>query len=146
MNRQYLPGLPPGIRLPLSSMFILFGVRTILRDVKGGIALREHCSRCGLVSDFRHQRERRFVTLYLVPVIPISKAESIITCNRCGASYDTNHRGFQPGVGADTDPGKTLLVCPGCSGKMRIPLKLDNAIQVTCPHCQDQFTVSVNRS
>jgi hypothetical protein len=27
---------------------------------------------------------------------------------------------------------------------MRIPVK-SNAIRVTCPHCGDQFTVSINR-
>ncbi|MBI2686768.1 MAG: zinc ribbon domain-containing protein [Acidobacteria bacterium] len=127
-------------------MFIVFGARTIQRDVKNGVPERRHCALCGLVSDFRQQRRRLFFTLFFLPVFPISRAESIITCNRCGTSYPAGHPEVPPHDGEEPGLEKTILVCPSCSRKMSISLKLDNAIRVTCPHCGDQFTVSVNRS
>jgi Zn ribbon nucleic-acid-binding protein len=127
-------------------MFIVFGARTIQRKVKNGIPERRHCARCGFISDFQHRSQRRFATLFFLPVFPISKAESTITCNRCGAFYYDNAVGFQSSAGEDTAQGKAVLVCPACSGKMRVPLRLENAIRVTCPHCRHQFTVSVNKS
>jgi hypothetical protein len=39
-----------------------------------------------------------------------------------------------------------VLLCPACTNKMRVPLKPDKPIRVTCPHCRDQFTVTVDRS
>ncbi|SRR5258708_35392044 len=127
-------------------MFVVFGVKTVQRAVKNSVPERRHCARCGFVSDFRQRREQRFATIFFLPVVPISKSEPIVTCNRCGDSYYGNHVGFQPGGGEDANQGKSVLVCPVCSGKMRIPQKLENAIRVTCPHCRDQFTVSVNKS
>lgn len=124
----------------MDRMFLVFGFRTIQRDVRNSAPERRYCARCGLISDFRHQTQRLWAALFLVPVIPLRKGEPVITCNRCGATYYANHP--EP----ETSDGKTVLVCPVCSGKMRIPLKLDNSIRVTCPHCRDQFTVSVNRS
>lgn len=126
-------------------MFFLAGWRTVRRDVKGRAPEREHCGRCGLVSEFRYQRQRTYFTLFFVPILPISKAESIITCSRCDGSYYANYSEHRPEV-ETPDNSKTVLVCPTCSGKMRIPVKPDKAIRVTCPQCRDQFTVTVNRS
>lgn len=127
--------------------FVLFGEKSVLRDVKGAAPERAQCARCGFVSDLRLRTRRTWFTLYFLPVFPISRAEHVLVCNRCGASYYPGSTGFrdpQP-VDEDADAGKTVLVCPACSGKMRIPLKLEKAIRVTCPHCRDQFTVSVTR-
>ena len=127
-------------------MFLVFGVRTIRRDVKGSALERERCARCGFFSDFRRQREQRYFTLFFLPVFPMSKADPVLTCNRCGTSYYTN---FYPGqLGAEMDAGleKAVLLCPACTGKMRVPLKPDKPIRVTCPNCRDQFTVTVDRS
>ena len=124
-------------------MFFLFGSRTLRRDVKGSGPEREPCARCGFVSDFRRQREQRYFTLFFLPVFPISKADPILTCNRCGTSYAASH--CPPGTGMDSDREKAVLVCPACAGKMRVPVRLEKAIRVTCPHCRDQFTVTVDR-
>ena len=126
-------------------MFFAFGVQTVRRDVKGSLPERAQCARCGLISDFRRRREQRYFTLFFLPVFPISRSEFILPCNRCGASYYTNHFGSGPGADVDTGPQKAVLVCHACSGKMRVSLKLERAIRVACPHCREQFTVSVDR-
>ena len=120
----------------------VFGVRTIRRDVNS-VLERERCARCGFFSDFRRQREQRYFTLFFLPVFPMSKADPVVTCNRCGTSYHTNHYPSQPGAGMDAHLEKAVLLCPACTGKMRVPLKPDKPIRVTCPHCRDQFTVTV---
>jgi DNA-directed RNA polymerase subunit RPC12/RpoP len=127
-------------------MFLLVGTRAVRRNLRGSVPVRAHCAQCGLVSEMHPQTLREFFTLFLVPIIPISKARQIITCGRCGASYSPDYRGFTPGTSEDPDPTKTVLLCPSCSGKLRVPLRPDNAIRVTCPHCGDKFTVSINKS
>jgi ribosomal protein L37E len=82
-------------------MFLVFGVRTIRRDVKGSALERERCARCGFFSDFRQQREKRYFTLFSPPVFPLPEADPVLTCNRCGTSYHTNHYQGQPGAGMD---------------------------------------------
>jgi DNA-directed RNA polymerase subunit RPC12/RpoP len=81
-----------------------------------------------------------------VPVIPISKADFILTCNRCGAGYHANHPNVHFAGGTDSDSEKAVLVCPSCTGKMRVPSTFQKAIRVTCPHCRDQFTVTVSKA
>lgn len=127
-------------------MFIVFGVKTVQRDVRNSVPERAHCDRCGFISDFRYQRQRLYATIFFLPVFPVSKADLLVTCNRCGASYyAANNPRFSAADARETDSGKTIFVCPACAGRMRIPLMLDRSIRVTCPHCSDQFTVSVNR-
>src|SRR5215831_17503953 len=127
-------------------MFFVFGVATRDRDVSGVLPRRGHCVPCGFVSDLRQQRRQRWITLFFLPVIPISKVQDIITCNRCGASFLASHPGFQSGMPGEASPDKAVLVCPSCSEKMRVPVSLENAIRVRCPHCREQFTISVNKS
>lgn len=126
--------------------FILFGTRSVTRDVKNEAPERRHCGRCGAISNLRHQTRRQYFTLFLIPIIPISKPESILTCNRCGASYYPYDQAFQNPPADQATPERTVLICPTCSGKMRIPVKRQNSIEVTCPHCDDKFTVSVTPS
>ncbi|MBI4902326.1 MAG: zinc-ribbon domain-containing protein [Acidobacteria bacterium] len=127
-------------------MFVLFGTRAVRRDIKDRIPERLHCPHCGMISDFRHQSVRQYFTLYFVPVVPISRSSQVITCNRCGGSCPANHRGASEPPSEYFESGKTVMECPSCSGKMRVPIKVDNAIRVTCPHCRDQFTISVKKS
>lgn len=85
------------------------------------------------------------MTLFFVPVIPISKADSILTCNRCGACYYANHPDLHSARETNAGAEKAVLVCPGCTGKLRVPSTFRKAIRVTCPHCRDQFTVTVSK-
>jgi hypothetical protein len=68
-------------------VFILFGSKTVKTPVKGGLNLRKYCDRCRLLSDLREHSFRQYFTLFFIPVFPISKGESLLICNRCGASF-----------------------------------------------------------
>ncbi len=122
-------------------MFLIFGMRPVRRDAKDRIPERLHCMQCGLISDFRWQSVRNYFTLFFLPLFPVSKASYIRVCNRCGSAS-----GSPPQQQEDTDPSKSVLVCPSCSGKLRIPLRANHTLRVTCPHCRDEFTVSVNKA
>jgi hypothetical protein len=58
-------------------MLIIFGTLMVKTPVKNGLDLRKHCSRPHFLSDMRERSFRQFFTLFLIPVFPISKGESI---------------------------------------------------------------------
>ena len=68
-------------------MFLLLGSKTVKTLVKNGLNLRKPCDRCRLLSDLREHSFRQYFTLFFIPVFPISKSESMLVCNRCGASF-----------------------------------------------------------
>jgi hypothetical protein len=134
-------------------MFILFGSKTVKTPVKNGLNLRKHCDRCSLLSDMQEHISRPYFTLFFIPIFPISKGESLLICNRCGASFyiqaedylvsETENsfqsawatkRGSAPGV------EKMVIVCDYCEGRFRIPMT-GRRLLVTCPHCKSKFEV-----
>jgi zinc-ribbon family len=132
-------------------MFILFGAKTVKTPVKNGLNLRKHCDRCRLLSDLREHSFRQYFTLFFIPVFPISKGESMLVCNRCGASFyiqPEDHHSPQiesPFYSAKTtkmssapDAEKLVIVCDYCEGRLRIPMT-DRRLLVTCPHCKREF-------
>ena len=136
-------------------MFILFGMRDIKTRVKGGLELRKHCGRCGLLSDMQEHRWVKFFTLFFVPLIPISRGESLLVCKRCGAAFYPQAEDYRqvgaplfdsgtPGGESQSQPGKTIINCGRCRGRMRIPLFLHKRVHVTCPHCGEKFDVNLD--
>src|SRR5262245_42464274 len=134
-------------------MFILFGVKTVKTPVKNGLNLRKHCDRCRLLSDLREHRFRQYFTLFFIPVFPISKGESMLVCNRCGASFyiqpEDYHRPQMEGafytanaIGKNLAPDaeKMVIVCDYCEGRLRIPMT-GRRLLVTCPHCKRELEV-----
>jgi hypothetical protein len=134
-------------------MFIIFGSKTVKTPVKDGLSLRKHCGGCRLLSDMREHSLRQYFTLFFIPIFPISKGESILICNRCGASFyvqpednlgsegessfhseGTTERGSAP------DAEKMVIVCDYCKGRLRIPMT-GRRLLVTCPHCKREFKV-----
>lgn len=94
-----------------------------------------------MISDFRRQTRREYFTVFFVPLFPTGKPEFIVVCGRCDATYYDSAP--QAAWSGEEDPGNSVIVCPGCSGKMRIPVRRENAIRVTCPHCLEKFSVRV---
>ncbi len=45
---------------------------------------------------------------------------------------------------AQSQPGKTIINCSHCRGRMRIPVFLHKRIHVTCPHCGEKFDVKLD--
>jgi hypothetical protein len=131
-------------------MFIIFGAKTVKKPVKKGLNLRKHCGRCHFLSDLREHSHRQYFTLFFIPVFPISKGESFLVCNRCGASFYIRAEDYMAAdMGSLLDATKKesapvaermVIVCDYCEGRLRIPMT-GRRILVTCPHCKRKFEV-----
>jgi DNA-directed RNA polymerase subunit RPC12/RpoP len=115
-------------------LFLVAGIQPIQRDVKDAELRRARCATCGMVSNFRTRSRLRYLTLFFLPVIPLSKAELIFTCERCGAP-----------LGDESQPGPSVFVCPCCATRVNVRLQPGADVRVTCPHCGDEFSIGVNR-
>jgi zinc ribbon protein len=134
-------------------MFILFGSKTVKTPLKNGLNLRKHCDRCRLLSNMQEHISRPYFTLFFIPIFPISKGESLLICNRCGASFyvqpedylgSERESSIHPAGAIDRssapDAEKIVLVCDYCKGRIRIPMT-GRRLLVTCPHCKREFEV-----
>ena len=134
-------------------MFILLGAKTVKTPVKNGLGLRRRCGSCQYLSDLREHSLRQYFTLFFIPIFPISKAESLLVCDRCGASsyiqpedyLGSEREGSFHTAGSiekESVPNaeRLVIVCDHCEGRLRIPLT-DRKLLVTCPHCKRQFEV-----
>lgn len=134
-------------------MFILFGSKTVKMPLKNGLNLRKHCDRCRLLSDMQEHSSRQYFTLFFIPVFPISKGESVLVCDRCGATFyiqaedylvpeteNSFHSAGAPKRGSAPGPEKMVFICDYCKGRIRIPMT-GRRLLVTCPHCKSKFEV-----
>ena len=134
-------------------MFILFGSKTVQTPLKNGLNLRKQCDRCRLLSDMQEHSSRQYFTLFFIPIFPISKGESLLVWNRCGASFYAQPEDYieseregsfhTAGVterGSTASAEKMVLVCDYCKGRVRIPMT-GRRLLVTCPHCKSKFEV-----
>ena len=67
-----------------ASLLIIFGLRVFYRTVGQGTF---HCQRCGGDREYRHRAGRRWFTLFLLPVIPLTRAGEHVRCKVCGTAY-----------------------------------------------------------
>ena len=45
------------------------------------------CGQCGTVGEFVDKKGMRFITLFFIPVIPISGTKQLLQCPTCGTRY-----------------------------------------------------------
>jgi hypothetical protein len=124
-------------------MFIIFGTKSVKKPVKDGLSLRRYCDRCRFLSDMGEYSFRPYFTLFFIPVFPISKAESMLVCGRCGATFYSPSEDYQADVEdpkkKSEDEGKKVITCIYCSGRLRVPVGTGRKLLVTCPHCRKEF-------
>jgi hypothetical protein len=65
-------------------VFVLFGWRTRLRTKAGGVFL---CPACRRQSPYTVTEAIRWFTLFFLPVIPLGKRGSHISCGSCGGIF-----------------------------------------------------------
>lgn len=65
-------------------MLIIWGIRVFFRTTGQGLF---HCPRCGGDRHYRHRSGRRFLTLFFIPVIPLTKAGEHVQCITCRTRY-----------------------------------------------------------
>lgn len=54
-----------------------------------------HCPSCGKCS-YRHQKVRRWFTLFFIPIIPLDVAGEYIECNQCFNTYELHVLSYDP--------------------------------------------------
>jgi zinc ribbon protein len=65
-------------------VLIIWGIRVFFRTTGQGLF---HCPRCGGDRRYRHRSGRRFLTLFFIPVIPLTKAGEHVQCITCRTRY-----------------------------------------------------------
>lgn len=69
-------------------MFLLFGLKTILRDLPGRMAT---CQYCGMFVHHHLQERATKLTLFFIPVLTTSKSFNI-SCTNCGQNSTMKSR------------------------------------------------------
>jgi hypothetical protein len=132
------------------AFILIFGARPVKREVRDGRREVRNCPACGMLSEMREHSLRNFFTLFFIPLIPLGRGQRVMTCSRCGFSYQAQDSGFTPRpVQFDSAPDaeveigdqKKVINCRYCDGKLRVPLLPGREILATCPHCRRKFEV-----
>jgi tellurite resistance protein len=71
---------------------IIYGTRGMTSTGKMG---RFHCPSCG-ESAYKHQKVRRWFTLFWIPMIPLDLAGEYIECGKCYGTYDLEVLSYDP--------------------------------------------------
>ena len=66
--------------------FIIWGLRVIYRTLGNGVFF---CRRCGGDREYRHRTGRRFITVFFIPLIPLTKTGEHVQCRTCKTRYVT---------------------------------------------------------
>lgn len=75
---------------------IIFGTRgRIVNDEQAGSTTGQ-CSRCGQIVSFEPVRQRRYFTLFFLPVLPLEKGESLLRCPSCKALFHRRDAFIEP--------------------------------------------------
>src|SRR5580693_1443452 len=67
-------------------MLILWGLLVIYRTLGSGVFF---CRRCGGDREYRHRAGRRYLTVFFVPLIPLTKTGEHVQCLTCRTRYVT---------------------------------------------------------
>ena len=66
-------------------MFFIVGVTSRRKTVESG---QFHCPYEAIQRRFRHVENRRYFTLFFVPLIPLGKQGAWVECQGCGSTYE----------------------------------------------------------
>lgn len=121
-------------------MFLLIGINPV-KKIKE-IILRRHCPHCNDLRNFQEIQYRQFLSIFFIPVLPLSKPGTVFTCVTCG--YSINSEFATESLPENTPPtynsDRVIIVCPRCDGAMIVPVKKER-LNITCPHCTMEFTI-----
>ncbi len=121
-------------------MFLLIGINPV-KKVKETI-LRRHCPHCNDLRNFQEVQYRQFLSLFFIPILPLSKPGTVFTCVTCGYSINSELAQSSPDEHSPSanSSDRVVVVCPRCEGAMIIPVK-EHRLNVTCPHCTMEFII-----
>lgn len=120
-------------------MFLLIGINPVKKAKEA--VLRRHCPHCNDLRNFQEVQYRQFLSIFFIPVLPLSKPDTVFTCVTCGYSINSE-LASKPIPENDPPPanhsGKVVIICPRCDGPMVVPVN-EHRLNVTCPHCAKEF-------
>lgn len=124
-------------------MFLIFGFSSVKKT--GTRSLRGKCPRCNDIRNFQQFYARQFLSLFFVPILPISRKTVFFSCPTCNYTISDEMAAesiiLRGGENTEKVPENTIIVfCPRCEGGMHIPLR-EQRQKVTCPHCSMEFLV-----
>jgi hypothetical protein len=64
----------------------IWGLRVVYRTLGQGVFF---CRRCGGDRDYRHRSGRRFITVFFIPLVPLTKTGEHVQCLSCKTRYVT---------------------------------------------------------
>ena len=67
-------------------MLIVWGLRVVYRTLGRGVFF---CRRCGGDREYRHRTGRRYVTIFFIPLLPLTKTGEHVQCLTCKTRYVT---------------------------------------------------------
>jgi len=67
--------------------FIIFGTKGVTSRIQEG---QFHCPNCNSSQPYRHNKVRRFFTLYFIPLIPLGTIGEHVECETCKTIYNPN--------------------------------------------------------
>jgi len=67
-------------------LIFIWGLRVVYRTLGKGAFF---CRRCGGDREYRHRSGRRFVTVFFIPLIPLTKTGEHVQCMTCKTRYVT---------------------------------------------------------
>ena len=127
------------------AFILLFGTRPVKSEVRDGRREVRDCPNCGLLSEMREYRIRNFFTFFFIPIFPLGRGQEVMSCSRCGSSYDprqvfsSSSSHSAPDAQVQIDEEMTVIACNYCGGKLRVPKRAGHRMLVTCTHCERKF-------
>ena len=67
-------------------MLIIWGLRVVYRTIAQGVFF---CRKCGGDRRYRRRAGRRFITLFFIPLIPLTRTGEHVQCTTCKTRYVT---------------------------------------------------------
>jgi hypothetical protein len=64
--------------------FIIWGSRTIVLTIGAGTFF---CPKCRVTQTFSHKQQKRFFTLYYIPIFPIGDGQHYVECQHCHGTF-----------------------------------------------------------
>lgn len=67
-------------------LLVIWGLRVLYRTIARGVFF---CRKCGGDRDYRRRTGRRYITLFFIPLVPLTKTGEHVQCLRCRTRYVT---------------------------------------------------------
>lgn len=121
-------------------MLLLVGINPVKK--KKETVIRRHCPYCNDLRNFQEVQYRQFLSLFFIPVLPLSKPDTMFSCVTCGYSINGEQAAQSPPAPSNLpiNSNRLVVMCPRCEGPMIIPVK-EHRLNVTCPHCAMEFII-----